>query len=104
VIAHPTVYAANNSTAITLHRLVGAPIGLDLNMKRADYVVGVSRLAMAVVYNFRGWINLGVNDQDIPSLQEFWPHAETIAGALLNQPVPRPLPEHSYRAPKKQGV
>lgn len=104
VIAHPTVYATNNSTAITLHRLTGAPIGLDLHIKKADDVVGVSRLAMAIVYNFPGWIALGVNDKDLPSLQEFWPYAETVAGPIVNRPSPKPLPEHSYTAPKKKDA
>jgi hypothetical protein len=48
VLTHPTKYAADNSAVVVVHRMTGLLNGLSISQKRADYIVGISRLIMAV--------------------------------------------------------
>jgi hypothetical protein len=101
VLAHPTMYAADNSTVIIVHRKTGLLNGLNITQKRADYVVGMARLIMACAYDFPGWIQLGLNHSNMPSFQWFCQSAELIGGPIVNEPLDRPLPPHSIKPPKK---
>jgi hypothetical protein len=101
VLTHPTMYAADNSTVIIVHRKTGLLNGLNITQKRADYVVGMARLIMACAYDFPGWINLGLNHSNMPSFQWFCQSAELVGGPIVNEPHVRPLPPHSIEPPKK---
>jgi hypothetical protein len=101
VLTHPTKYASDNSTVVILHRTTGLLNGLNIEQKRADYVIGIARLFLATVLNFPGWIPLGLNHANMPSFQSFCLNAELIGGPIVNAPVSHPLPEHSLRPPKK---
>jgi hypothetical protein len=100
VIAHPTMYAADNSTVVTVYRMTGRLNWLNLLQRRADYVVGVARLALATVWNFPRWIPLGLDIENIEKLQLFCQQAETIGGPIVNTPSLKPLPAHSLKSPK----
>lgn len=102
VLAHPTKYAADNSSVIVMHRMTGLLNGLNIPQKRADYVVGVSRLIMAVTCDLPSWIPLGLNEANMPSVQSFSQAAEAIAAPIVDAPVDNPLPPHSIRSPKKK--
>jgi hypothetical protein len=104
VLAHPTMYAAENSTVVVFHRRSGQGHlrGLDIRQKRADYVVGMARLHLATVYDLPGWISLGLNHANMPSFQWFCQNAELIGAPIVNEPLVQPLPEHSIRPPKKK--
>jgi hypothetical protein len=103
VLTHPTKYAADNSTAVAVHRMTGRMNGLNITQKRADYVVGLSRLIMAAAYNLPGWISLGLNHANMPWMESFCQNAELVGGPIVNAPVDQPLPEHSIRPPKKKS-
>jgi hypothetical protein len=100
-LTHPTMYASENSTVVIVHRTTGLLNGLNIEQKRADYVVGIARLFLAAVWDFPGWIPLGLNHANMPSFQSFCLNAELIGGPIVNAPVSHPLPEHSIRPPKK---
>ena len=105
VLAHPTKYAADNSTVVITHRMTGRLNGIDITnitLKRADYVVGIARLFMATVYDLPGWIPLGLNLANIPDFKPFCINAELVGGPIVNATVPHPLPDHSIRPPKKK--
>lgn len=94
VLTHPTKYAADNSTVVTINRITGRVNGIDstnITLKRADYVVGIARLFLATVYDLPGWIPLGLNLTNIPDVQQFCINAELVGGPILNDPNPHPL-------------
>jgi hypothetical protein len=103
VLTDPTRYAAENSTVVIVHRMTGRLNGLNIKQKQADYVLGIARLIMAAVYDFQGWIPLGLNRANMPSFQWFCQNAELIGAPIVNAPVVQPLPEHSIRPPKKKA-
>lgn len=106
VLTHPTKYAADNSTVVTINRMTGRVNGIDstnLTLKRADYVVGIARLFLATVYDLPGWIPLGLNLANLPDVQQFCINAELVGGPILNDPNPHPLPDHSIRPPRKKS-
>jgi hypothetical protein len=101
VLAHPTKYAADNSTVVIVHRMTGLLNGLNLRQKRADHVVGVSRLIVAAAYDLPGWISLGLDSANMPGMESFCHNAEVIGSPIVNEPVDQPLPEHSFEPRKK---
>lgn len=104
VLAHPTMYAADNSTVVLVNRLTGRLNDIDntnITLKRADYVVGVARLLLATVHDLTGWISLGLNP-NIPDFQSFYINAEMVGGPIVNGPNIHPLPDHSIRPPKEK--
>lgn len=100
-LTHPTMYASDNSTVVIVHRTTGRLNGLNIEQKRADYVIGIARLFLATAWNFPGWIPLGLNHANMPGFQFFCQKAELIGGPIVNAPVSHPLPEHSIKPPKK---
>ena len=106
VLAHPTRYAADNSTVVIVNRMTGRLNGIDstnITLKRADYVVGIARLFLATVYDLPGWIPLGLNLENISDFKQFCINAELVGGPILNAPIPHPLPEDCIRPPKKKS-
>ena len=103
VLSHPTRYAADNSTVVIVHRITGRLNGLSFEQKRADYVVGISRLFLAAAYDLPGWVPLGLNHENMPGFESFCQNAELMGGAIVNAPVDQPLPEHSIRPPKQKA-
>jgi hypothetical protein len=84
VLAHPTTYATDNSSAVLVNRLTGRLRAIDtesLVLKRADYVVGIARLFMAT-HDLPGWIPLGLNLANVPDCRAFVINAELVAGPL----------------------
>jgi hypothetical protein len=105
VLAHPTKYAADNSTIVILNRMTGRLNGIDrtnITLKRADYVVGIARLLLATVYDLPGWIPLGLILANIRDFRQFCINTELVGGPILNTTVIHPLPDHSIRPPKKK--
>lgn len=102
VLTHPTKYAADNSTVVIVNRVTGLLNGLNIVHKRADYIVGISRLITAATYNFPGWISLGLDFSTMPSADSFSQNAEDIAVPIVNGPLENPLPAYSIRPPKKK--
>ena len=102
VLSHPTKYAADNSAVIVVHRMTGLLNGLNIRLRRADYVVGISRLIMAATYDLPGWIALGLKETNMPSVEAFTRDAEMIAAPVVDTPTDNPLPAYSIRQPKKK--
>lgn len=105
VLAHPTRYAADNSTVVIINRMTGRVNDIDrthITLKRADYVVGIARLFLATVYEVPGWMTLGLNLANIPDCHQFCVNAKLVGGPILNGPNPHPLPDRSIRPPKKK--
>lgn len=100
-LTHPTKYASNNSTVVIVHRMTGLLNRLDIDFKRADYVVGLSRLFLAAVWDYPGWIPLGLRHANMPNFHSFCQNAEVIGVPIVNARLSHPLPEHSIRPPKK---
>lgn len=106
VLAHPTRYAADNSTVTVVNRMTGRLDSIDrehITLKRADYVVGIARLFLATVYDLDGWLPLGLNLANLADFQQFCINAEVLGNPLLNGPNSHPLPDHSIRPPKKKS-
>jgi len=82
--------------------MTGRLNGLSILQIRADYVVGASRLIMAVTYDLPNWIPLGLNQANMPSVEAFSQNAEMIAAPIVDAPVSNPLPVYSVRPPKKE--
>ena len=104
VLAHPTKYAADNSSVVLVNRLTGRLTAVDIEnftLRRADYVVGIARLFMAT-YDLPGWVPLGLNLTNIPDCRSFVINAELVGGPIVAAPVSHPLPDHSIRPPKKK--
>jgi hypothetical protein len=83
-LSHPTKYAADNSCVIIESRITGLLNGLSISQKRADFVVGISRLIIAVTYDLPGWLPLGLNEANMPIVQLFSQNAEAIAAPIVN--------------------
>lgn len=101
VLSHPTTYAATNSTVVIVDRITGRTPKVNMTHKRADYLVGISRLIMATTYELPGWIPLGIEPARIPGVEPFSQLAEIIGSPILDGPLDNPLPAHSIRPPKK---
>jgi hypothetical protein len=106
VLAHPTRYAADNSTVTIVNRLTGRFNSIDrehLTMKRADYVVGIARLFMATVWDLKGWTPLGLDIAKLGEFHQFCINAEVAGNPILNGPNSHLLPDHSIRPPKQNA-
>jgi hypothetical protein len=103
VLSHPTKYAAENSAVVIRSRITDRPEIGSFAHKKADYLVCISRLIMAVIYDLPGWIALGCDGSRMPHVEEFCDQVERIAPPILNAPLTNVLPETSIRTPKKNA-
>jgi hypothetical protein len=99
-VSHPTKFAAQNSAVNVLYRLTGVD-HTKAHYKRADYVLCLSRLIIAVTYELPGWISLRCDPARIPNVEPFHQLAEAIALPIVAAPPNPQLPEGSYRTPRR---
>lgn len=103
-LSHPTKYAAENSAVGLDICITGRAKAEDLSdsmmIKRADYLLSIARLIMAVTFDLKGWAPLGCDPHRMPTVEPFRENAEIIALPLVNRPQKHGLPVGSYRSKK----
>lgn len=98
VLAHPTYYAAQNSAFAVLASATGIANPEILNHRKTDFLVMISRFIVAVTYDIDGWIPLGCDPNQMPTVEPFHQEVERVVVPLLSVPLGPTLPRQSYRS------
>lgn len=102
-LSHPTVHAAQHSTAMVVSwvtRRKEPDIENAMTHKVADYLESICTLIVVATFELPGCVPLGCDLNRMPNVESFRTQAATLLSPLLEETKDNTLPKGSFRSEK----